>query len=99
MYVCSTCLCVPLVHLPVANVYVCSIGLFGRLLLFRWFMYVFVLQACASGYYSSAGSCATSYFSSAGSCICLFYRLVQPVTIVPLVHVYVCSTGLCSQLL
>ena len=55
-----------------------------------WFMYtcIFVLQACATGFYSSAGSC-----------ICLFYRLVQPVTIVPLVHVYVYSTGLCDRLL
>ena len=60
------------------------------------YMYMFVLQACATGYYSFAGSC-----------ICLFYRLVQPVTIVPLVHVYVCSTvhvyvcstGLCERLL
>ena len=62
------------------------------------YMYMFVLQACATGYYSFAGSCNT---------ICLFYRLVQPVTIVPLVHVYVCSTvhvyvcstGLCERLL
>ena len=73
---------------PLVHVYVCSSGLCNRLLQFCWFMYMFVLQACA-----------TSYYSFAGSCICLFYRLVQLVSIVSLVHVCVCSTGLCNRLL
>ena len=73
---------------PLVHVYVCSTGLCDRLLKFRRFMYMFVLQACATGFYSSAGSCT-----------CLFYRLVRQVSIVPLVHVYVCSTGLCNRFL
>ena len=92
----GSCICLfyrlvqPVTLVLLVRVYVCSTGLCDRLLQFRWFLYMFVLHACATGYYSSTGSC-----------ICLFYRLVRPVTIVPLVHVhvYVCSTGLCDRLL
>ena len=90
----GSCMCLfyrlvqPVTIVPLVHVYVCSAGFCNWLLWFRWLMYMFVLQACATGYYSSAGSC-----------ICLFYRLVRPVSKVPLAHVYVCSTGLCNRLL